>query len=104
MVKALGQIRVDTATTLEGLIHFLTVDRATCIVFSQDDLPPEGSSHIRLLYISVACSGHRMPTILLDNDSTLMFGLWLQPLPLAFLHLILGLLHRPSELMTGLRG
>ncbi|RVW71754.1 hypothetical protein CK203_055191 [Vitis vinifera] len=54
---------------------------ATCIVFSNDDLPLEESSHIRPLY----------------------------PSPLAFLHLILGFLHKPSTLkpstlMTGLRG
>ena len=58
LVRGLGQIRIDSATTLEGLIHFLTADRATCLVFSDDDLPSEGSSHIRLLYINVACSGH----------------------------------------------
>ena len=71
LVRALGQIRVDIATTPEGLIHFLTADRATCIVFSDDDLPPEGSGHIHHLYISVACSGHRVPTVLLDNGSAL---------------------------------
>ena len=58
LVKALSQIRVDTATTPEGLIHFLTTDRATCIVFFDDDLPLEGSGHICPLYISVACLGH----------------------------------------------
>ena len=42
-----------------------------CIVFSDDDLPLEGSSHIRPLYISVACSGHRLSTILLNNGSAL---------------------------------
>ena len=71
LVRALGQIRVDTATTPEGLIHFLTADGATCIVFSNDDLPPEGSGHIHHLYINVACSGHRVLTILLDNGSAL---------------------------------
>ncbi|KAL6310856.1 hypothetical protein AAG906_036946 [Vitis piasezkii] len=30
LVRALGQIRVDTTTTPEGLIHMLTADRATC--------------------------------------------------------------------------
>ena len=58
LVRVLDQIRIDTFTTLEGLIHILTVDRATCIVFFDDDLPSEGSGHIRPLYISVACSGH----------------------------------------------
>ena len=47
LIKILSQIRVDTATTLKGLIHFLIADRATCIVFSDDDdLPPEGLDHV----------------------------------------------------------
>ena len=71
LIKALSQIRVDTATTPEGLIHFLTTDRATCIVFSDDALPPEGSDHVRPLFIDVACSGRRVPSALLDNDSAL---------------------------------
>ena len=79
LVRALSQIRVDTTTTPKGLIHFLTADRATCIVFSDDDLPPKGSGHIRPLYISVACSGHRVPIVLLDND----FALNVCPLAIA---------------------
>ena len=71
LVKALGQIRVDTATTLEGLIHILIIDRASCIVFSDDDLPLEGSYHIRPLYISIACLSYRVSSILLDNDFAL---------------------------------
>ena len=71
LVKALGQIRVDTATTPKGLIHILTNDRATFIVFSNDDLPLEGSNHIRPLYIDVACSSCRVSSVLLDNGSTL---------------------------------
>ncbi|RVW58619.1 hypothetical protein CK203_111739 [Vitis vinifera] len=49
----------------------MTAGRATCIVFSDDDLPPEGSDHTRPLYISVGCSGHRVPSVLLDNGSAL---------------------------------
>ena len=71
LVRALGQIRVDTATTPEGLIHMLTADRATCIAFSDDDLPPEGSNHVRPLFIDVACLGRRVPSVLLDNGSAL---------------------------------
>ena len=71
LIKALSQIRVDTATTPGGLIHFLIVDRATCIVFSDDDLPPEGLDHVRPLLIDVACSGRRVSSILLDNGSAL---------------------------------
>ena len=45
--------------------------RATCIVFSNDDFPLEGSDHTSTLYISVGCSGPRVPFILLDNGSAL---------------------------------
>ena len=71
LIRALSQIRVDTATTPGGLIHFLTADRATFIVFSDDDLPPEGSDHVRPLFIDVACSGRRVPSVLFDNGSAL---------------------------------
>ena len=71
LIRALSQIRVDTATTPEGLIHFLTANRTTCIVFSDDDLPPEGSDHLRPLFIDVACLGRRVPSVLLDNGSVL---------------------------------
>ena len=72
MIRALSQIRVDTTTTPEGLIHFLTTDRATCIAFSDDDLPPKGLNHVQPLFIDVACSGRRVPSVLLDNSSTLI--------------------------------
>ena len=49
----------------------MTADRATCIVFSTDDLPPEGSGHTCFLYITVVCSGHKVPSIVLDNGSAL---------------------------------
>ena len=71
LVKALNQIRVDTATTPKGLIHILTANRATCIVFSNDDLPPEGSNHVRPLYKDVVCSSCRVSSVLLDNGSAL---------------------------------
>ncbi|RVX14745.1 hypothetical protein CK203_011900 [Vitis vinifera] len=71
LTRALSQIRVDTTTTPKGLIHMMTAGRATCIVFSDDDLPPEGSGHTRPLYISVGCSGRRVPSVLLDNGSAL---------------------------------
>ena len=56
LTRVLSQIRVDTTTTLEGLIHMMTAGRATCIIFSDDDLPLEGSDHTRPLYISVGYS------------------------------------------------
>ena len=71
LIRALSQIQVDTTTSLEGLLHMLTAGRASCIVFSKDDLPPEGSDHTRPLHISVGCLGHRVPSVLLDNGSAL---------------------------------
>ena len=41
----------------------MTVDRATCIVSSDNDLPPEGSDHVRALFIDVACSGRRVSSV-----------------------------------------
>ena len=66
LIRALSQIRVDTTTSPDSLIHMLTTDRATCIVFFVDDLPPDGSDHTRPLYIYVGCSGRRVPSVLLD--------------------------------------
>ena len=62
---------METTTTLERLIHIMTVDRATCIMFLDDDLPLEGSDHTHPLYITVGCSSHRVPSVLLDNGSAL---------------------------------
>ena len=39
LVTTINQIKIDTSTTSEGLIHILTIDKAMCIVFSDDDLP-----------------------------------------------------------------
>ncbi|KAJ9675277.1 hypothetical protein PVL29_024295 [Vitis rotundifolia] len=71
LIRALSQIRVETTTTPKGLIHTMMVSRATCIVFSDDDLPLKGLYHTRPLYISVSCSGHRVSYVLLDNGSAL---------------------------------
>ncbi|KAL6325022.1 hypothetical protein AAG906_022112 [Vitis piasezkii] len=71
LIRALSQIRVETTTTPEGLIHMVTAGKATCIVFSDDDLPPESLDHTRPLYISVGCSGRRVSYVLFDNGSTL---------------------------------
>ena len=71
LVKALSHIRVETSTSLERLIHMLTADKATCIVFSTDDLPPMGFDHTLPFYFFVGCSEHRVPSIILDNYSAL---------------------------------
>ena len=40
-------------------------------MFSDDDLPLDGLDHVCPLYITVGCSGHRVPSVLLDNGSAL---------------------------------
>ena len=84
LIRALSQIGVNTTTTPEGLIHFLTADRSTRITFSDDDLPHEGLSHVRLLFIDVACSGRRVPPVLLDNGSALNVCLLVTAIALGF--------------------
>ena len=49
----------------------VTAGRAICIVFSDNDLPPDGPDYTRPLYILVGCSGRQVPSILLDNGSAL---------------------------------
>ena len=71
LIRSLSRIRVESAISPDGLIHILTVDRASCIVFLADDLPVGGSEHTMPLYITVGCSGHRVPTVLLNNGSAL---------------------------------
>nr|CAN80607.1 hypothetical protein VITISV_033525 [Vitis vinifera] len=39
--------------------------------FEDDDLPPDGLDHVRPLYITVGCSGRKVPSVLLDNGSAL---------------------------------
>ncbi|RVW54991.1 hypothetical protein CK203_093141 [Vitis vinifera] len=100
LTRALSQIRVDTTTTPEGLIHMMTAGRATCIVFSDDDLPPEGSDHTRPLYISVGCSGRRVPSVLLDNGSALNVCPLATAIALGYAPSDFGPLLRPFAHMT----
>ena len=94
LIRALSQIRVATTTFLDGLIHTLIVDRATCIVFSADDLPPEGSDYTRPLYISIGCLGHLVPSVLLDNGSSLKVCSLVSAIALGLRLMILHLPHR----------
>ena len=105
LIRALSHIKVGTATTTRGLIHFLTTDRVTCIVFYENDLPPKGSDHVHPLFIVVACSGRRVcrPSCW-TTAPPLPFVHWLLPLLWDFHNPILGHPYRALELMTGLRG
>ncbi|RVW62781.1 hypothetical protein CK203_058916 [Vitis vinifera] len=45
LTRALSQIRVDTTTTLEGLIHMMTAGRATCITMVGPERMSSGHRH-----------------------------------------------------------
>ena len=49
----------------------MITDKATCIVFSANDLPLESFDRTRSIYISVVCSGHKVTSLLLDNGYAL---------------------------------
>ena len=104
LIRALSKIGFDTTATPEGLIHFLTADRATYIVFSDNDLPPEGSSHVHPLLIDVSCSGRKVSPILLDNDSALNICPLVTTIALGFSPSDFKPSTQTSELMTRLRG
>ena len=71
LIRALSLICVKISTTSEGLIHMMITDKATCIVFSANDLPLESFDRTRSIYISVVCSGHKVTSLLLDNGYAL---------------------------------
>ena len=64
-------LSVNSAEPMSPNMKVMTASRATCIVFSDDDLPPDGLDHVRPLYITVGCSGSRVPSVQLDNGSAL---------------------------------
>ena len=71
-------------------MHMVTVSRATCIVFSDDDLPPESLDHTRPLYIFIGCSGRRVPSVLLDNGSALNICSLATTIALGYTHFDFG--------------
>ena len=49
----------------------LIINKATCIIFFVDDLPPRVSNHTLHLYNFFGCSKHQVLSVLFDNDYTL---------------------------------
>ena len=82
----------------------VTDGRATCIVLSDDDLPPEGSDHTHPLYISVGCSGHRVPSIFWKMAQPCTYALWPLPSPSVMRHLTLVSPLRQFEPIIALGG
>ena len=104
LVRVISQIRIDIFTTQRGsntfwqLIepHVLCSLRTTCPQMDQITfIPCISVLHVQAIECHQFCWIRTLPW---------MFVFWLQPLLLAFLHLILDLLHRLLELMMGLKG
>ena len=72
LLKALTEINVPSGTSPESLVNFIAGDRSRpCIAFTDDDLPPEGSSHNKSLNINVVCKQLNIPMTLIDNGSAI---------------------------------
>ena len=41
------------------------------LVFSDEDLPPEGATHTKPLQITIECMGAKVPMVLIDNGFAL---------------------------------
>ncbi|RVW94503.1 hypothetical protein CK203_035720 [Vitis vinifera] len=80
----------------------VTTGRAICIVFSDNDLPPDGPNHTRPLYILVSCSGRQVSSVLLDNGSALNVCPLTTAITLGYAPYDLGPSLRQFELMIAL--
>ncbi|RVW94442.1 hypothetical protein CK203_035677 [Vitis vinifera] len=69
----LCQGQLDSSHILDAIEQSISeiVDRATRIVFSDNDLSPKRSDHVRPLFIDVAYSSRRVSSVLLGNGSAL---------------------------------
>ena len=43
------------------------------LAFSDEDLPPEATTHTKPLQITIECMGAKVSMVLIDNESTLNF-------------------------------
>ena len=70
LMNALTELSVSTDISPQVLVSFLTNDRSNrSIIFSDVDLPTEGASHNKALYLTVGCKGHNVPLTLVDTGS-----------------------------------
>jgi hypothetical protein len=62
-------------TTPEQILPIMdmtTVESA--IIFTTKDLPPEGKDHNRAIYVTIDCIGSKVPKVLVDNGSSIMYA------------------------------
>ena len=60
-------------TTSQEILSLMGVKGSShpLLVFSDEDLPPEGATHTRPLQITIECMGAKVSMVLIDNGSAL---------------------------------
>lgn len=72
VLDMLNKYDVDANTTPEQLVSLITARQAKPVIaFTDEDLPPQGSTHNLALYITVESMGFKVGRCLVDNGSTL---------------------------------
>ncbi|XP_077223005.1 uncharacterized protein LOC143856622 [Tasmannia lanceolata] len=72
VLKELNAVQVSTETSSDQLADLVAmVSAAKSIIFTDQDLPPQGRDHVHALHVTIACRGMRIPSVLVDNGSAL---------------------------------
>ena len=62
-------------TTPEQILSIMGVTTVeSAIIFTTKDLPPEGGDHNRAIYVTIDCIGSKVPKVLVDNGSLIMYA------------------------------
>ena len=72
LMKVLNQRHVChdiTVEKLDGIVGNIAASRY--VSFSDDEIPSEGTGHVKSLHISVKCKDHLVARVLIDNSSSL---------------------------------
>ena len=72
-MDALNGKEVPIETTAQDVLSLMVVEGSSQprLVFSDEDLPPEGATHTRPLQITIECMDAKVLMVLIDNGSTL---------------------------------
>ena len=73
LFDALNGKEIPIETTPQVVLSLMGVEGSSdlFLAFSDEDLPPEGSTHTRPLQITIECMDAKVPIVLIDNGSAL---------------------------------
>ena len=71
LVKALAKINIETTATPEAMVAKVTENKHGVITFSDEDLPVEGRTYNRALFILAEVRGKRTSYVMVDDGSTI---------------------------------